>query len=98
MAAYFLANRLLPLGIAGRSDQEIDTMFIAWGAVAVWALARIARRAWPETLAATALASAAVPLANALTTARSLFARLANRKSTRLKSSHSCATRMPSSA
>src|SRR3546814_20056371 len=33
MAAYFLANRLLPLGIAGRSDQENDTMFIAWGAV-----------------------------------------------------------------
>src|SRR3546814_4260486 len=52
MAAYFLANRLLPLGIAGRSDQEIDTMFIAWGAVAVWALARPARRAWLETLAA----------------------------------------------
>src|SRR3546814_4740167 len=77
MVAYFLANRLLPLGIAGRSDREIDTMFIAWGAVAVWALARPARRAWLETLAATALAFAAVPVVNALTTDRSIFASLA---------------------
>jgi len=67
----------LPLGIAGRSDQEIDAMFIAWGAVAVWALARPARRAWFETLTATALAFASVPLVNALTTDRSLFASLA---------------------
>src|SRR3546814_17552847 len=73
MAAYFLANRLLPLGIAGRSDQEIDTMFIAWGGVAIWALARPARRAWLETLSATTLAFAAVPVVNTLTTHRSLF-------------------------
>src|SRR3546814_1037263 len=77
MAVYFLANRLLPLGIAGRSDREIDTMFIAWGAVAIWALARPARHAWLETLAATALAFAAVPVVNALTTDRSLFASFA---------------------
>ena len=77
MAVYFLANRLLPLGIAGRSDREIDTMFIAWGAVAIWALARPARRAWLETLSATALAFAAVPVVNALTTDRSLFTSLA---------------------
>ena len=76
MAVYFLANRLLPLGIAARSDQEIDAMFIAWGAVAVWALARPARRAWLETLSATALLFAAVPVVNALTTDRSLVASL----------------------
>jgi uncharacterized iron-regulated membrane protein len=77
MAVYFLANRLLPLGIAGRSDREIDAMFIAWGAVAIWALARPAARAWREALSATALAFAAVPLVNALTTDRSLIASLA---------------------
>ncbi|HWV60113.1 MAG TPA: PepSY-associated TM helix domain-containing protein [Sphingopyxis sp.] len=77
MAVYFLANRLLPLGIAGRADREIDTMFIAWGAVAIWALARPARRAWLEALSATALAFALVPVVNALTTDRSLFASLA---------------------
>ncbi len=77
MAVYFLANRLLPLGIADRSDQEIDTMFIAWGAVAVWALARPARNAWLETLSATALAFASVPVVNALTTDRGFFTSLA---------------------
>lgn len=76
MAVYFLANRLLPPGIAARSDHEIDAMFIAWGAVAIWAIARPPRRAWLEGLAATALLFAAVPLVNALTTDRSLVASL----------------------
>lgn len=76
IAVYFLANRLLPLDIASRSDREIDSMFIAWGAVAVWAMARPARRAWLESLSAVALAFAAVPIVNALTTDRSLVASL----------------------
>lgn len=76
IAAYFLANRLLPLDIASRSDREIDTMFIAWGAMLVWAVARPTRRGWIEGLAAVATAFAAVPLVNALTTDRSLVASL----------------------
>jgi len=76
IAGYFLANRLLPLDIAGRSDREIGTMFIIWGAVAVWAIARPAGRAWIEGLAATGLAFAAIPVVNALTTDRSLVASL----------------------
>lgn len=76
IATYFLANRLLPLEIASRSDCEIDAMFIAWGAVAVWALARPARRAWIETLAAAGTSFAAVPIVNAATTDRSLVASL----------------------
>lgn len=79
IAVYFLANRLLPLDIASRSDREIDSMFIAWGAVAVWAMARPARPAWIEGLMATALAFAAVPVVNALTTDRSLVASLVGR-------------------
>jgi hypothetical protein len=76
IAAYFLANRLIPLGIAGRADREIAWFFIAWGAVAVWSIARPARRAWLEGLVAVALAFAAVPLVDAFTTGRSLAASL----------------------
>jgi hypothetical protein len=79
IAVYFLANRLLPLDIASRSDREIGSMFIAWGAVAVWAMARPARQAWIEGLMAAALAFAAVPVVNALTTDRSLVASLVAR-------------------
>lgn len=74
IATYFLANRLLPVDIASRSDREIDAMFIAWGAVAVWAIARPAGRAWIEGLGAVAIAFVAVPIVNALATDRSLVA------------------------
>jgi uncharacterized iron-regulated membrane protein len=74
IAVYFLANRLLPLDLASRSDREIDSMFIAWGAVAVWAMARPAQRGWIEALVAVAIAFTAVPIVNALTTDRSLLA------------------------
>ena len=77
MAAYFLANRLLPVDGAGRSDREIAAFFIAWGGVFVWSAVRSSRRAWPETLAVTAASFALVPIVNALTTDRSLIASLA---------------------
>ncbi|AJA07712.1 PepSY-associated TM helix domain-containing protein [Sphingopyxis fribergensis] len=76
IAAYFLANRLLPVGGAGRSDREIAAFFIAWGAVFVWATARPSARAWVEALAAVAVSFALVPVINALTTDRSLVASL----------------------
>ncbi|WP_077146996.1 PepSY domain-containing protein [Sphingopyxis sp. KK2] len=76
IAAYFLANRLLPLAGDGRSDREIAAFFIAWGATFVWAGVRPTPRAWPEALAVTAIAFACVPIVNALTTDRSLVASL----------------------
>jgi uncharacterized iron-regulated membrane protein len=76
IAVYFLANRLLPVEGAGRSDREIAAFFIAWGAVFVWAAARPSRRAWAEALAAVAMSFALVPVINALTTDRSLVASL----------------------
>jgi uncharacterized iron-regulated membrane protein len=76
MAVYFLANRLLPVEGAGRSDREIAAFFIAWGAVFVWAAARPSGRAWVEALAAVAMSFALVPVINALTTDRSLVASL----------------------
>lgn len=73
IAVYFLANRLLPIGMAHRAEWEINSLFIAWGGVFVWTLARPARRAWIEALAGCAALYALVPLVNALTTARGLI-------------------------
>lgn len=72
LACYFLANRLLPLGMADRAAWEINCLFIAWGAVFAWTLGRPARRAWVESLGAAATAFALVPVVNALTTPRNL--------------------------
>ncbi|RIA36609.1 putative iron-regulated membrane protein [Hephaestia caeni] len=77
LAVYFLANRLLPSGMENRADWEIHALFIAWGAVLAWAIVRPTRRAWVEGLAAAALLYTAVPVVNALTTPRNLFASLA---------------------
>lgn len=73
IAAYFLANRLLPLDLANRTDWEINSLFIAWGGLFVWTLARPAKRAWIEALAVCAALYALVPVVNALTTARGLI-------------------------
>lgn len=70
IAAYFLANRLLPLGMAGRAEWEIHSLFILWGAMLVWAIARPEKRAWVESLALAGGLFAAVPVINALTVPR----------------------------
>jgi hypothetical protein len=72
IATYFLANRLLPLGLGDRADHEIDSLFLAWLAVFAWALVRPSARAWPEMLGLTAALFAAVPLVNGVTTSRGL--------------------------
>jgi hypothetical protein len=73
IAVYFLANRLLPLDMANRADWEINSLFIAWGGLFFWTLARSAKRAWVEALSACAALYALVPAVNALTTARGLI-------------------------
>lgn len=73
IAAYFIANRLLPQAMAHRADWEVNALFIAWGGSLVWAFSRLAKRAWVETLAACAALFAAVPLLNQMTTARGLL-------------------------
>ncbi|MCW2389646.1 putative iron-regulated membrane protein [Sphingobium sp. B11D3B] len=71
-AVYFLANRLLPVELQHRADWEINCLFIAWGAVFTWSIARPLRQAWVEALAACAGLYALVPVANALMTPRGL--------------------------
>lgn len=73
IAAYFLANRLLPTTLPGHADWEINALFIAWGGTLVWAFLRPARRAWLETLAAATALYAAIPLVNAATTTRGVI-------------------------
>ncbi|SFL89106.1 PepSY-associated TM helix domain-containing protein [Methylorubrum salsuginis] len=48
VAVYFLANRLLPVGLADRGEWEIRAFFAAWIVAALIPLARPHRRAWSE--------------------------------------------------
>ncbi|MBH1965716.1 MAG: PepSY domain-containing protein [Comamonadaceae bacterium] len=72
VAAYFLANRLLPIELSDRAAWEFHTLFAVWLGSFFYALARPLIRAWIELLWAVCLAYALVPLINALTTDRHL--------------------------
>ena len=78
MAAFLLANRLIPAGLPGRAELEVSAMFWVWFGLAVLSLLRPPRRAWIEALSLAAIAFAAAPLVNALTTDRGLIASLAS--------------------
>ena len=67
VAVYFLANRLLPIGLAGRAEWEIRAFFAAWILAALVPLVRPYRAAWSEGLAAVALLCLAVVAADILT-------------------------------
>src|SRR5690606_6349885 len=70
IAVYFLANRLLPPHMPGRAEWEIHSIFILWGGMLLYAVARPTRRAWIEGLMLAAVLYLAVPLVNALTVPR----------------------------
>ncbi|MGV2497430.1 PepSY-associated TM helix domain-containing protein [Pelagerythrobacter aerophilus] len=73
MAAFLLANRLLPADMPGRADLEVEAMFWTWFGLAALSVLRPVRRAWIETLTLSALAFALLPLVNAVTTDRGLL-------------------------
>jgi uncharacterized iron-regulated membrane protein len=73
MAAYLLANRLIPAGMEGRADMEVSAMFWTWGLLAVAQCGLPARRAWTVLFTIAAALWTAIPLVNALTTARWLL-------------------------
>jgi hypothetical protein len=77
LAAYFWANRLLPLGIEGRADWEVNVMFLTWAAMLGHAALRPARKAWVEQWVIAALAFGLIPILNALTTDIHLAATIA---------------------
>jgi uncharacterized iron-regulated membrane protein len=78
MAAYLLANRLIPADLPGRSGQEVAAMFWVWFGLAALSLLRPVARAWPEMLGLAAAAFAALPLVNLLTTDRGFVRSIAN--------------------
>ncbi len=74
MAAFLLANRLLPATAPGRGDTEVSIMFWIWFGLAAAACLRPIHRAWTETLAIAATGFLALPIVNALATDRGLLA------------------------
>lgn len=66
MAAFLLANRLLPPMLDGRADLEVSAMFWTWFGLAGLSLLRPVGRAWIETLAIGAALFAAIPIADLL--------------------------------
>ena len=67
VGAFFWANRLLPVGMAGRADWEINVFFAVWGLTLVHALLRTGRQGWREQLGLGALLFIGVPLLDVLT-------------------------------
>jgi uncharacterized iron-regulated membrane protein len=76
IAVFFLANRLLPVDLAGRADREGLCFFAAWALLLLHALLRDERRAWPEQFGAAAALFLLVPLLGGVTTDRHLLASL----------------------
>lgn len=72
VAAYFWANRLLPVEMADRAAWELHTLFAVWLGTLFYALSRPLARAWVELLWGCSLVYALVPVLNALTTHRHL--------------------------
>ncbi len=73
LAAYFAANRLLPVDLAARESWEIRVFFLTWLLALVHALLRPDRRGWTEQLAAITVLWAALPVLNMMTTDSHLF-------------------------
>ena len=73
IAAYFWANRLLPLELAERGDWEVHCLFITWLLTMIHPLLRPHRQAWLEQLSLAALAFCLLPVLNALSTERGLW-------------------------
>jgi len=76
IAALFWANRLLPVGMAGRAEWEIHCLFIAWGAASLLALTSRARVGWVVLFTLTGALLVALPLYNLVGTDAGLFAAL----------------------
>lgn len=72
VAAYFWANRLLPIEMADRADWEMHCLFAAWGWMFIYAALRPLKRSWLESLYIAVAAFGLIPVLNFLTTERHL--------------------------
>ncbi|MDP4002193.1 PepSY domain-containing protein [Methylobacterium sp. NEAU K] len=73
LAAYFLANRLLPVDLADRADWEVRGFFAAWALAAVASALYPPARAWPVALGVAAVAVLAIPVTDILTVGQARF-------------------------
>ncbi|WP_440054520.1 PepSY-associated TM helix domain-containing protein [Pseudoalteromonas sp. T1lg65] len=82
VAVYFLANRLLPVSLDTRADWEMHGFFITWLVFlshGMWLSWRNnGRKAWYQQWLLAAVLFTLVPVVNALTTQRGLFASIAS--------------------
>jgi uncharacterized iron-regulated membrane protein len=70
--AFFWSNRLLPAAFTGRSDWEVNLVFIVWGIAFLHAFLRPAAKAWKEQLALAAVLYLLLPALDAITAGRFL--------------------------
>lgn len=71
MAAYFWANRLLPVALATRSNWEVRSFFIVWLLTLIHALLRPWKQAWREQLVVVTVLFMTLPILNMITEPRS---------------------------
>lgn len=76
IAAYFWANRLLPVDMANRAAWEMHCLFITWGVLLLYTAIRLrfasAVQVWQEQLWLTTASLALLPLLNLLTSDKHL--------------------------
>jgi hypothetical protein len=72
IAAYFWANRLLPVDMVHRAGWEVRCFFIAWGLSYLIAVFGKLPRIWPTLLALGCALFALLPLLNIVTTSTHL--------------------------
>lgn len=72
IAAYFWANRLLPVTMAARAEWEVHAMYLTMAAMFAWPMVRPVERVRVQMLWLCAAAFGLLPVVNALTTARGL--------------------------
>lgn len=74
VAAYFWANRLLPVTMFERAEWEAHVLFLTWAWVLLYVALRPIKKAWLEALWLATAAFGLIPLLNALTTDKHLGA------------------------
>ncbi|QUM84074.1 PepSY domain-containing protein [Moritella sp. 28] len=73
IAAYFIANRMLPLSMDNRAEWEVHCMFATWAITFIYAAYRPITHSWKELSWVAAIAFSLVPIINALTTQHNIF-------------------------
>ncbi|MBW7903097.1 MAG: PepSY domain-containing protein [Rhodocyclaceae bacterium] len=78
VAAYFWANRLLPVTMFERAEWEAHCLFLTWAWVLLYAALRPVKKAWLETLWLATAAFVLIPVLNWLTTDKHLGATISH--------------------